>query len=200
MEKAGKLGIPDARRACFSSIHRIDPSQPGDSDVRTMASLLLLASMTSAACAEDGAITFTCPAELRGRSQCDLESVFRQGCAEVPPIGAYRGEILLFTDFYRRPNLARRLSGLAWKGKDFEDGGTFINQFVGMKALRSSVGAGESWLDGQPCVVLEYSDGTPLFGTTRDEIRRIGPDLYLVLLFERSTGQLRGILALTPRG
>lgn len=141
----------------------------------------------------------TCPARLKGLSRCELETLFRQGTAEVPPVGSYRGDIVLFTDFYRCPRLARRMSGLAWKGKDFEEGGTFVNQFVGLKALRSCVGAGASWLDGQPAVVLEYADGTPLFGTTRDEIRRIGPDLYLVLLFERPTGEMRGVLALTPR-
>src|SRR5688572_5654669 len=109
-----------------------------------------------------------CAEELRRMSRCQLEDLFRAGAAHVPPVGPYRGDILLFTDFYRCPKLARAMSGLAWKGKRFEDCGTFINQFVGLKALRSDVGAGPSWLDGQPAVVLEYADGAPLFGTTRD--------------------------------
>ena len=141
----------------------------------------------------------TCPQQLRGWSRCRLEDLFRHGTAHVPPVGAYRGDILLFTDFYRCPKLSRRLSGLAWKGKHFEEGGTFINQFASGKALRSCVGAGSSWLDGQPAVVLEYADGTPLFGTTRDEIRQVAPELYVVMLFERTTGEVRGILALSPR-
>lgn len=164
-------------------------------------SLLLFsfAAATSGADVNADCADMVCPQQLRGMSRCRLEDLFRHGTCDVPPIGAYRGEILLFTEFYRHPKLSRRLSGLAWKGKHFEEGGTFINQFVGLKALRSCVGAGPSWLDSQPCVVLEYADGTPLFGTTRDEIRRIGPDLYVVLLFERTTGEMRGILALSPR-
>jgi len=39
--------------------------------------------------------------------------------------------------------------------------------------------------DGKPCLVLQYPPETPLFGNTYDEIRQVGPRLYLARLYER---------------
>jgi hypothetical protein len=36
-----------------------------------------------------------------------------------------------------------------------------------------------SWLDGKECIVLEYSETSLVAQWIRDEIRKIGPDLYL---------------------
>ena len=77
------------------------------------------------------------------------------------------------------PRLRARLQGLAWKGKVFHPDGTFINQWAGFRAISSHVAEGPSWFDGRPCIVLEYPPGTAVFGNARDEIRQVGPNLWL---------------------
>jgi hypothetical protein len=97
----------------------------------------------------------------------------------------------------KHPRLQARMAGVVWKGKRFEEDGTFINQWAGFRALSSQADEGCSWLDGGPCVVMEYAPDTPLFGNTRDELREIGCGLYLGLMWERGPhAHIRGYFAL----
>lgn len=135
---------------------------------------------------------------LKNLSARDLEALFRDGKAEPLPAGFARGRLLVVCG-YRMPRLSIRLEEFAWKGKHFGDDGSFINQFAGFQALSSQAVMGTSWLDGKPCLVLEYAPGTPLFGNVRDEVRRIGPDLYLALAYERCPcPRIRRYISLTP--
>jgi hypothetical protein len=38
---------------------------------------------------------------------------------------------------------------------------------------------GDSWIDSKPCIVLDYSETSMVAHWIRDEIRLIGPKLYL---------------------
>ena len=49
----------------------------------------------------------------------------------------------------------------------------------GLEAIIAKVYKGPSWLDGKECIVLDYSDTSLLAARVRDEIRQIGPKLYL---------------------
>jgi hypothetical protein len=117
-------------------------------------------------------------------SECELTQLFENAKPGEIPHGYARGQVLLKTDA-RLPRLRARLEGSAWKGKHFEDGGSFINQWPGFKALRGHGELGESWHDGKPCLVLEYPSNTPIFGNTRDELREVAPGLYLARLYDR---------------
>jgi hypothetical protein len=128
----------------------------------------------------------SCPptlASLKKLSQCELDRLFEQAPPGEIPHGYARGQVLLKTDAHF-PKLRARLDGAAWKGKHFDDHGDFINQWPGFTALRGQSQLGTSWHDEKPCLVLDYPPGTPLFGNTRDELRQIGPGLYLARLYE----------------
>jgi hypothetical protein len=43
-----------------------------------------------------------------------------------------------------------------------------------------------SRLDGNPCIVLDYSKTSRVAGFVRDEIRQIAPGLYIGLVYVRS--------------
>jgi hypothetical protein len=128
-----------------------------------------------------------CPvtlAQLKKLGVCELDRLFEQAPAGEVPHGPARGRVLVMADA-RMPKVRACLASSMWKGKNFDDDGTFINQWPGFQALRGNAEPGTSWHDGKPCLVLDYPANTPLFGNTRDELRQVGPGLYLVRLYER---------------
>lgn len=71
---------------------------------------------------------------------------------------------------------------VVWQGKVFDPGrGELRNLIspVGIEAIVAKVYPGSSWSDGQPCVVLDYSQTSVIAHGVRDEIRLVAPDLYL---------------------
>ena len=60
--------------------------------------------------------------------------------------------------------------------------------FFGLEAIVARVYKGESWLDGKECIVLDYSETSLLAHYIRDEIRQIGPDLYLGKVYWGQSG------------
>jgi len=123
-------------------------------------------------------------AALEKMSRCDLDAVFAGGRAEGLPIGAGRGHILWVAGA-RYPKLRANLQESVWKGKVFHADGRFENQWVGTRAIKSRAALGESWLDGGPCVVLEYPAGTPVFSNARDELREVAPGVWLGRYYDR---------------
>ena len=49
----------------------------------------------------------------------------------------------------------------------------------GVKAIVAKVYKDKSWLDGKECIVLDYSETSIVAQWIRDEIRQVGPTLYL---------------------
>jgi hypothetical protein len=123
-------------------------------------------------------------ADLRKLDVCELTRLFEAAAPGEIPVGHAKGQVLLMTDAML-PRLRARLASSVWQGKQFEPDGEFINQFPGFQALRGKAETGVSWHDGKPCLVLDYPPDTPLFGNTRDEMRQVGPGLYLARLYER---------------
>jgi hypothetical protein len=134
--------------------------------------------------------------QLQRMSEQDLERLYAQADAAPPLVGYVRGQVLVL-EGYRFPRAGAKLAGAVWKGKHFDEEGHFINQWVGFRALQSRAGYGPSWYDGRPCLVLEYSEGTPLFANMRDEVRQVGPCLFLARAYQRSPcPRFRGYIGL----
>ena len=75
-----------------------------------------------------------------------------------------------------------------WQGKVFEPGQTSaVNRFFGMRLVRAQVYQGPSWLDGQPSLILDYSQTSRVYADNRDEIRQVAPGLFLGLMYDRTT-------------
>jgi hypothetical protein len=134
---------------------------------------------------EPAGIPLTSLRQLRRLSECDLECLYAHSQAAPPLVGYARGRVLMLAGG-RFPRARARFFGLLWKGKHFDEEGCFINQWVGFRAIQSHAAYGESWYDGRPCLVLEYPAGTPLFADLRDEVRQVGPGLYLIRAYQRS--------------
>jgi hypothetical protein len=89
----------------------------------------------------------------------------------------------------KHPRLKARLQGVVWKGKTFHGDGTFTNRWLGgVHAVSAGVCVEPSWLDGQPCLVMQYAPDAPVFGNVRDELRQIAPDVWLGRSYDAATG------------
>jgi hypothetical protein len=141
--------------------------------------------------------------QLQRLSERDLERLYARAEAAPLPVGFVRGQVLVLAG-RPFPRVGVRVSGLVWKGKHFDEAGRFINQWTGFRALSSQAVYGSSWYDGRPCLVLEYSEGTPVFGNMRDEVRELGPGLFLARVYQRSPRPLfRGFIGMElepPKG
>jgi hypothetical protein len=122
---------------------------------------------------------------LRGH---DLEELFANAPAGDIPVGTGRGQALMGTGTFAARPLRTFVRRLAWQGKVFDDTHRLRNLIspFGAKAIAADVYIDESRLDGRPCVVLDYSKTSRIAGWVRDEIRQIGPGLYLGLVYVRS--------------
>jgi len=127
-------------------------------------------------------------AARREATPCCWEALFREGTLGCGPVGPTRGTVL-YADG-KRPLLKARMQGVVWKGKNFHDDGTFTNRWLGgVQAVSAGTCVEPSWLDGQPCLVMQYSPDARVFGNVRDELRQIGPSEWLGRSFDAPTRQ-----------
>ena len=124
-------------------------------------------------------------------------AVYASADVGTPPVGTARGRVIRLTDT-RLPRVKAGLANAVWRGKDLAGDGAFVNRWAGgVRAIASHYVIGPSWADGRPAIVMEYAPGTPLFANTRDELRQVGPGLYLGPLYDRCPcPRLRGYIAL----
>ena len=65
------------------------------------------------------------------------------------------------------------------------DKGELRNEILpfGIKAVRAAVYKDSSWLDQKETIVLDYSKTSLIAHWIRDEIREVGPGVYLGLVY-----------------
>ena len=125
--------------------------------------------------------------QLIRMSPCALEQLYAQGILAPIPAGKIRGQALLNPGTKLAVPTSRG-SRLVWQGKIFNaDGQTAVNRFFGVRMIKANVSNAESWRDGRPALILDYSQTSLLYAPYRDEIRQIAPGLFLGLMFDRTT-------------
>jgi hypothetical protein len=124
--------------------------------------------------------------QMISMQQDDLTELFRSSPPGDIPRGRGRGTVV-----FRPSTLVGRIAArlaylLAWKGKDFDPRGSSLRNLIspfGFRLIRARVYEQASWLDGRPCIVLDYSKTSLVARKIRDEIREVGDDVYLGLVF-----------------
>lgn len=111
-----------------------------------------------------------------------LDELFSNSPAGPIPDGQGDGTAIIAPGTVYSPEIAAFIKFFAWQGKVFDSKtGTLRNRIgpFGLHAIIARVYGGESWFDGKPCTVLDYSETSVVAHWIRDEIRLIDPGFYL---------------------
>ena len=125
-------------------------------------------------------------ADLMALTQMELDDLYRQSPAGESPKGDTQGTVLFApgTSFAKPVAVYMRLS--SWQGKVFDRRRPGLENKItpiGIKAIAALVYYGSSWVDGRPCIVIDYSRTSLVACLIRDEIREVAPGLYLGVVF-----------------
>ena len=121
-------------------------------------------------------------ADLLKMTQAELDTLFSSVEAGPIPDGQADGTAIIASCANYSAEIAKMVSVFAWQGKVFDaKAGMLRNRItiLGVNAIVAKVYKGPSWLDGKECIVLDYSETSLVAHWIRDEIRLIGPGLYL---------------------
>jgi|ERR1700722_12928261 len=124
--------------------------------------------------------------DLMKMSQQQLDDLFRNSPAGDIPNGEAQGTAIIAPDTVLEGLAAKLIHLFAWQGKVFDAAaGELRNKIlpVGMKAIIAKVYKGQSWFDGKECIVLDYSQTSLIAEWIRDEIRLVGPGVYLGIVY-----------------
>jgi hypothetical protein len=115
-----------------------------------------------------------------------LGELFRSARPGPIPHGHGRGTVLLGTGGLPARLAAIVSYALLWRGKLVNARkGRLLNLIsaLAIPAIAAAVYEQNSWFDGQPCIVLDYSKTSIVAHMIRDEIREVAPGVYLGLVF-----------------
>lgn len=124
----------------------------------------------------------TTVAQLLEMSQQQLDDLFKASPAGEIPNGSADGTAIIAPGTVFSEPIAKMINLFGWQGKVFDAGkGVLKNRILvfGLEAIVAKVYKGPSWLDGNECIVLDYSDTSVVAQWIRDEIREVAPKLYL---------------------
>ncbi len=123
--------------------------------------------------------------QLLRMTRAELEELYRGGQPVPVPGGFAPGTALQYAGTGLAVPAARA-THLLWQGKFFNAADcTLVNKMGGVKMIRARVYYGESWIDGRPSVIMDYSETSRVWADVRDELREVAPGLYLGAMFRR---------------
>jgi hypothetical protein len=124
----------------------------------------------------------TSVAQLLKTPQAELDAMFTAAEPGPIPEGQADGTAIIAPGTVFSPEIAKMINIFAWQGKVFDSkAGVLRNRIgaFGLNAIVAKVYNGDSWMDGKPCIVIDYSETSLVAHWIRDEIRLIQPGLYL---------------------
>ena len=115
-------------------------------------------------------------------NQAQLDELFTASSTGPIPNGPAKGTAIIAPGTVFSPEIAHAINVFAWQGKTFDaQHGVLRNKItvLGLNAIVAEVYKAPSWLDQKECIVLDYSKTSIVAQWIRDEIRQIGPGMYL---------------------
>jgi hypothetical protein len=115
-------------------------------------------------------------------SQQELDDLYRRSVPGEIPAGNAHGIAIFAPDTTIGRLLTRLVTLFVWQGKVFDPATKELKNKIspfGFRAIRAQVYKQNSWLDGKPTIVLDYSKTSFLAQKIRDEIREVAPGVYL---------------------
>jgi len=130
-------------------------------------------------------MSYTIP-QLLAMTSDQLDGLFRASPVGDIPNGEAQGTAIIAPGTTFSSEIATMVNHFTWQGKNFDAAtGTLKNRITpfGLNAILAKVYKGESWLDEKDCIVLDYSETSTVAHWIRDEIRSIGPGMYLGVVY-----------------
>jgi hypothetical protein len=130
-------------------------------------------------------MTYDVP-QLLNMSQAQLDELFANSVAGDIPDGEAKGTAIIAPGTTYSAEIAELINHFNWQGKVFDaKRGTLKNLIFsfGLQAIIARVYKGESWTDGNECIVLDYSETSLIAHRIRDEIRLLAPGRYLGVVY-----------------
>ena len=134
-------------------------------------------------------------------SPAQRDEVFQSSPAGDVPRGTGEGVALLPLRPLPTRVAAALIRALVWKGKVFDpryDGLRNRMTPFGLRLIRAKVYKDLSWVDGEECIVLDYSRTSLVAHWIRDEIREVARRTYLGQVFVRGRKLLHFTLTFPP--
>ncbi|HKU43350.1 MAG TPA: hypothetical protein VJR89_34550 [Polyangiales bacterium] len=122
-----------------------------------------------------------------------VAALFRRGEVGQIPDGEADGSVIVWPGSPATAWIDKLVQSIAWQGHVVNARTRELENRIlplGLRAIRADVYTGCSWFDGADCIVVDYSKRSLFARFVRDEIRRVGPGLYLGLVY---FGRLRSI-------
>ena len=117
-----------------------------------------------------------------------LDALFHDGYVDEIPAGFGRGTALAGTGTIFGRFFAALVRLVFWQGKVFDPASDTLQNSItpfGVPAIAAAVYEGPSWVDGDPCIVLDYSETSRVAAWVRDEIREVAPGRFVGVVFLR---------------
>jgi hypothetical protein len=136
------------------------------------------------------AILINSTSQLLTLTQDELDTLFRAGTVTNIPNGEANGTAIISPGTHYTQEIASIVNIFAWQGKTFDAAhGTLTNRIsaFGVNAIVAQVYKGPSLFDGNECIVLDYSKTSLVAKHVRDEIREVGPNIFLGLVYWDTT-------------
>jgi hypothetical protein len=129
-----------------------------------------------------GSTTAVDPHAITRMSRSELDQLFRSSPSGPIPTGQARGTAIVLPGSPINGVIAELIRALVWKGKLFQTAtGDLKNRIgpLGMPLIRALVYQEQCWFANGPAIILDYSKTSFVARMIRDEIRQVGPGLYL---------------------
>ena len=124
---------------------------------------------------------YTIP-QLLAMSQKELDDLFTNSLPGDIPNGEAQGTAIIAPGTTYSQDIAKLIDHFGWQGKNFDAASASLKNRItafGLNAIIAKIYKAPSWLDGKECIVLDYSQTSLVASHIRDEIRLIGPGMYL---------------------
>lgn len=124
--------------------------------------------------------------DLRSRTKAELDEIFRDAEPGPIPRGVSRGTAIIAPGSPLDGLLAAVVRLFWWKGKIFRPGTRDLKNRIspfGIPLIRAEVYQDGSWFDDGDAIILDYSKSSLVARKIRDEIRQVGPGVYLGQVF-----------------